>query len=242
MSSFGTDEIRQIVTQYSKTLYVVLSIEHTDGTPFVSEDDCPVTITPLIDGYEPWRLNIFSLDAYCMDTTEGGIRYCLVSTDSLEIFANHRVCIAVFDGFVPSPDVFTINEDGVIGYNDSYTGAKAMFDLPLDPAKADPAAAAALVADREAERFGANGTTSSDDDSAFSEEATGATTASSIQQVDDEIIITNEYGDCFILAYEEDGIFHVYDCEGNELPAAGFEALINEKWDELGIDPPKPTP
>ncbi len=125
--------------------YVVLAISKNDGTSFDPADSNPVMISPLVDGFEPWRLNIFSLDAYCLDTTADGVRYWLISTDSLECFADHRIRLAVYDGMVPSPEVFTIDDNGVIDYNEGYTGTRAMFDLPLDPAKADPAAAAALM-------------------------------------------------------------------------------------------------
>ncbi len=208
--------------------YLVLSIEQTDGTPFAPEDECPVTITPLINGFEPWRMSIYSLDAYRMDTTAEGIRYCLISTDSLEIFADRGVCIAVFDGIAPSTSVFAMNEDGVVGYSDSYNGTKAMFDLPLDTAKADPAAAAELVAKWEAECAGEDSTTASDDDFAFSEDASGATTAASIENSVDEIIFVNENVERYSLACEVDGTLHIYDSEGNELPAENFEGIT--KW------------
>lgn len=146
MGIVSGEHLEDIRTDAGERSYVVLSIEHTDGTPFAPEDDCPVTITPLIDGYEPWKLNVYSLDAYRMDTTADGIRYCLIATDSLEPFADHRVCLAVFDGIAPGANVFAMDENGVIGYNDDYTGTKAMFDLPLDAAKADPTAAEALIA------------------------------------------------------------------------------------------------
>lgn len=225
VSGEGLEGIR---TDAEERSYVVLSIEHVDGIPFAPEDGCPVTITPLIDSYEPWRWSIYTLDAYRMDTTEGGIRYCLISTDSLEIFADHRVSIAVFDGIAPGRDVFAMNEEGVISYNDSYTGTRAMFDLPLDPSKADPAAAQALVARWEAECAGEDAATAYVDEPALSEEATGATTAVSVEQLTDEIVIVNENAERYSLACEADGTLHVYDSEGNELPAEDFEGIT--KW------------
>ena len=130
--------------------YIVLSVANTDGTPVDSLDGIP-TFTPLVDGYKPWEVNIFSLNAYRLDTTANGIRYCLLATDSIEIFADHHISIAVYDGVSPGPEIFTMDDNGVISYNDSYTGTQAMFDLPLDPAKADPAAVAAFIESREAE-------------------------------------------------------------------------------------------
>ena len=146
MGIVSGEHLDGIRTDAGERSYVVLSIGHTDGTPFAPEDECSVTVTPLIDGCEPWQWNLYSLDTYRMDTTADGIRYCFLSTDSLEKFAGRRVCIAVFDGLVPGTNVFAMDEDGVIGYSDSYTGTKAMFDLPLNAEKADPAAVAALLA------------------------------------------------------------------------------------------------
>lgn len=129
--------------------YAVLSIQHTDGTP-MSLDDVPFstyTFTPLVSGYAPWTINMATLDAEVTLIEEDGSLYYLLDTKNLEMFADHTVYLAFFEGggFVPSSDIFTMGEDGAISFADNYTGAHALFELPLDESKADPAAVTALM-------------------------------------------------------------------------------------------------
>ncbi len=122
--------------------YVVISISYADGREFDPCDDLPMHFTPLIDGYEPWKVNMFSLNSCAVSTGVDGVMYCLYEMDSLEMFADSRVRIFGYDrGLVaPSSEVFSIGADGVIDYNENYNGLRVIFELPMDKSKADPEA------------------------------------------------------------------------------------------------------
>ena len=110
--------------QESRT-YAVVSVVRTDGTPLTEEnyDVVPCgafTVTPLVSGY------------YVLDT------------QSLEIFSDHTVYLALYEGFAaPSYERFSLAEDGTVDLRDNVTGC--MFTLPLDTHTADPDAARAFV-------------------------------------------------------------------------------------------------
>ncbi len=127
--------------------YAVLSIQHTDGTP-MTVDDMPFstyTLTPLVSGYAPWTINMGTLDAMVTLIEEDGSLYYLLDTKNLEMFADHTVYLAFFEGFVPNSNIFTMGEDGTISFAENFTAPHALFELPLDESKADPDAVSALM-------------------------------------------------------------------------------------------------
>jgi len=126
--------------------YAAFSIEYIDGREIPIENGCPISITPLVDGYQPWCVNFFSLSNGAHGYVENGAYYYLLCCNSLDLFADHRVAIYIYDGFAPSSEIFSYdNESGAIGYNDSYTGIRGIFELDLDESKADPQAAQELL-------------------------------------------------------------------------------------------------
>ena len=125
--------------------YMVFSIARTDGTPITIDDEL-FMLSPLVAGYDVWKVNAWSLEASGHYTHENGIRYYLFDYANLEMFADRTVYLAAYEGsLAPSPDIFTMDEAGNIDYRDDYTGIRAMFKLPLDPEKADPEAAARFL-------------------------------------------------------------------------------------------------
>lgn len=123
--------------------YAVVSVARTDGTP-LTEDNYDIsasgtfTITPLVAGYPPQSVNIFSLDGSCASFFQDGRAYYLMDTQSVEMFADHTVYLAVYQGFVPSYSMFSAAEDGTLTMREDVVGC--MFTLPLDVSKADPEA------------------------------------------------------------------------------------------------------
>lgn len=75
----------------------------------------------------------------------GGNPGYLFDCANLEIFADRTVYLAAYEGFVPSEEIFTINDNGEIAFKSSFDKPQAMFILPLDPAKADPEAVNKLL-------------------------------------------------------------------------------------------------
>lgn len=132
--------------------YAVVSVARTDGTPLTKESydvsaSGTFTITPLVAGYPPHEVNIFSLDGSCVSFLQDGRAYYVMDTQDIQIFADHTVYLAVYQGFVPSYQQFSAAEDGTLTMREDVTGC--MFTLPLDPALADPEAVRAFVEEND---------------------------------------------------------------------------------------------
>ena len=124
--------------------YIVGAITKKDGSPMT--DYSNLMITPLVEGYKPWQVNIFTVgNGGKHSFIYEGVEYFLVECGSIEIFADSRVYIAAYEGGAPSTKEFSISEDGKIYFNESYTGTRALFEIPLDNSKANPEAVAALL-------------------------------------------------------------------------------------------------
>lgn len=124
--------------------YAVLAFSRTDGAPI--EDNVPeLTVTPVVEGYAPWQVNAWTLDGSVCSFAQDGTLYYLFACDSVEPFADHTVSLAVYPGthVTPSNQIFSFGADGSIAYQPGQDGV--LFALPLDPAKADPAAVAEFL-------------------------------------------------------------------------------------------------
>ncbi len=122
--------------------YAVLSMARADGNSIT--DDVPeLTVSPLVEGYAPWQVNAWSLGGGCSTFAEDGTLYYLFECGNVEPFANHTVYLAVYEGThcPPSAEIFAFGEDGSISVLPGKEAA--LFPLPLDSAKADPATALA---------------------------------------------------------------------------------------------------
>lgn len=129
--------------------YAVLSLRRLDGEPLENEtfDFGRYTMTPLVAGCSPAAVNNWTLNAGASGFAQDGLYYYLLDTESIEMFADRTVYMAFYEGGAPSNSIFTVAEDGTISFAEDFTGVQALFELPLDSAKADPAAADAFVRD-----------------------------------------------------------------------------------------------
>lgn len=119
--------------------YVVMAVAHTDGTA-VSEDD-QKCISPLIHGVDWMIANNGTLNTGLTWFIKDGVMYELIECDSLEKFAGRGVQIGVVDSFAEENQAFAMDESGKYQKKADYEGTNFLFDLPLDPAKADEQAA-----------------------------------------------------------------------------------------------------
>ena len=129
--------------------YAVMILESLDGTP-LNQEDFPIadyTLTPLVAGFTPWSVNNWTLDTGVSLLEQDGVLYYLLDTRSVEMFADHTVYLAFYQGRVPDRSTFTMAEDGTISFAESIEGPHALFTLPLDSGKADPAAVEQFMAD-----------------------------------------------------------------------------------------------
>lgn len=129
--------------EYEDRTYAVYSIAKEDGTPLSLVDGMPLSFTPVIEGL---RTDIaFALTESASGTEKDGILYYIFDYQNLEIFADKNVSVAVYEGFFPNNGIFTMDDEGKTDYNESYSGFKGMFELPLDKSKANPEEAEMLL-------------------------------------------------------------------------------------------------
>ena len=124
--------------------YVVASLGHTDGSP-MDPNSANFVFSPLVSGYEPWRVNGWTLGGGFSSFVKDGVLYYLFDCQNLEPFADHTVYLAAYEGNAPSRETFDYQEDGSIAFVSNYEGPHALFTLPLDAALANPAAAAQIL-------------------------------------------------------------------------------------------------
>ncbi|MCD7890113.1 MAG: hypothetical protein LUG23_09440 [Oscillospiraceae bacterium] len=126
--------------------YVVGSIERADGEAITDYTD--IMVSPVISGYEPWLVNIFTLNNGSRHKfIQDGVEYFLVETTNVTVFADHTVYIAAYSGtLAPTSNKYTLNDDGTISVVEGYDGVATLFEIPLDESLADPEAAEALIA------------------------------------------------------------------------------------------------
>ncbi len=136
----------------SDRTYVVVAISRTDGTPMpdtMSDEYGKVDflVSPYVEGLDPAEFNIFSLGGGgYWAFVENGIQYRIVETENIEAFADREVYIGVSEGTFLNRNAFIFHEDtGKITRNEAYTGANALFVLSIDPEKADPEKANAIL-------------------------------------------------------------------------------------------------
>lgn len=127
--------------------YAVLALRRLDGTPLENQtfDFIRYALTPLVAGYSPTAVNNWTLDATARGLAKDGVYYYLLDTASVEMFSDRTVYMAFYEGGAPSNSIFTMADDGSIAFAEDFEGVQALFTLPLDPSKADPAAAEAFV-------------------------------------------------------------------------------------------------
>lgn len=127
--------------------YAVIAISRTDGTLLKLSEGMPVMAVPVIEGCMPFR-TMAILNCGASGLERDGVLYYLFDYENLEVFADRRVSLAVFEGSAfPTADILTTDEKGNIIYADGYSGIKGIFDLPMDESKADPEAAEKMLAD-----------------------------------------------------------------------------------------------
>ena len=149
--------------------HIVVAIENTDGTPMpdIEEDaygELEFLVTPLIEGYDPVAYNAFAFGGGYTDEVVDGVLYRMMECDNIEMFADHKLQLAVLDSTFYRANAYHYDEaSGEISRNDAYDGLNALFQLPIDEAKADRAAAEAYMenlfteevngADKETEEY-----------------------------------------------------------------------------------------
>ena len=116
--------------------YVAVAIEKTDGSEITYDDT--LFVSPLIQGLKPWTYNIASMNGSYVGKIVEGVLYRIIECDNIEIFADKNLYLAVSDTAFYSVNAFDYDEDsGRIAVKEDYEGTNILFELKLDPTKAN---------------------------------------------------------------------------------------------------------
>jgi len=129
--------------------YAVVAVEKADGTAFADMSEAPdLYVSPYVEGCLPLAVNIHTLHGNYFDCVVDGVMYRLLECDNIEMFADRTVWLGVNEGGFYESKGFAYDEaSGILTRAEHFEGLNALFELPLDPAKADPAAAEAILAE-----------------------------------------------------------------------------------------------
>jgi len=136
----------------SDRTYAVVAIQKTNGSPMLfnelaAEEDL-FYISPYLSGFQPWQINAHTLKGGGFEVIVDGVKYHLLETDDISIFADRGVYIGITPGRTPpyADGAFTLNEaTGEITPNPTFGGINILFNLPLDASHANPEKAQALL-------------------------------------------------------------------------------------------------
>lgn len=119
-------------------MYVALAIERIDGAPMTQ--DLTHDISPLLQGYEPWNWNVYTLNTWMQISVHEGVQYTILSCDDFSALADTGVKLII--GPKQKKGVFTEcvsfdRETGDIALKPGYEDKAVLFDLPIPETYAD---------------------------------------------------------------------------------------------------------
>lgn len=137
---------------HPERIYVAVAIERADGLDIKVDDGHNIFVTPLIQGLNPWKYNIVTMNGGYMEKIIDGVLYRITECDNVGIFADKKLYLAVSDTAFYSTEAFDYDEvTGSINENASYQGTNVLFELELDPKDADKVKAAEYIEQFEKE-------------------------------------------------------------------------------------------
>lgn len=132
-------------------IYTIITIERADGSPMPDTssdeygDEC-FFASHYIHGLDPNVYSMMSMNGGYTEFVNNGIRYRVLDMDNIEMFADRGIYVGVNSGSFYDSDAYVYDgSTGEMSRNESYTGVNALFHLPVDKSKADPAAAEAYL-------------------------------------------------------------------------------------------------
>lgn len=132
-------------------IYTVVAIERADGTPMpdTSSDDYgkeSFYVSHYIRGLDPNFYSLMRMGGGYTAFVKNGVQYRILDMDNIEMFADKGIYVGVSTGTFYDADAYVYNaETGEMTRNEGYGGVNALFRLPVDENKADPAAAEAYL-------------------------------------------------------------------------------------------------
>lgn len=221
--------------------YCVTAVEYADGTPMpdTSQDayaELSFFVSPFIKGYDPAEYNTVTMRGGYSEFSENGILYRLTECDNVEIFADKGLYLGVSDSTFYDPKAYQYDKaTGEILRNEAYDGLNALFQLPIDASKADPAAAANYLTTLDEPESVAEPETNEAETKPGAQKAVESEKSAKIQAWLDQITSENigQYADCVestvqVLTPDSDGYVSVeYDIEGR---VSGSGSVLVSKY------------
>lgn len=136
-------------------IYTVVAIERADGTPMpdTSSDEYgkeDFYVSHYIRGLNPAQYSLMSMGGGYTALVRDGVQYRILDMQNIEMFADKGIYVGVCSGTFYDNGAYLYDEStGEMRRNEDYAGVNALFKLPVDPSKADPAAAAAYLKELE---------------------------------------------------------------------------------------------
>ncbi len=130
-------DVSDLEVDKNKT-YAVIAVENEDGTP-IEMMEYMLTVSPLVKGMNPGLHNGFTFGTSGMGTLIDGVQYQLMELEVIEYFAENQLYLSVSDAMPGMPAYIFDEQSGEITANPDYEGVNVLFNLPIDPAKADSA-------------------------------------------------------------------------------------------------------
>lgn len=116
--------------------YFVMAIERIDGKKITYDDN--ILVSPFVKGMAPWQFNIYVMGGGYAGQIVDDVLYMIYECGNLELFADKGVYLGVTDS-APSAESYQYDsQTGIIFSNAEYSGLSLLFELELDPSKADP--------------------------------------------------------------------------------------------------------
>lgn len=138
-------------------MYIATAIERTDGTPMPDTSDenygkDPFFASLYIGGLNPNEYNCITMHGGYSEFVQNGVTYRMAETNNIEMFADRGIYFGVNSGTFYDSQAYNFNEaTGEITRNEDFNGVNALFTVPIDKAKGDPAAAEAFLRELQAE-------------------------------------------------------------------------------------------
>jgi len=136
---------------------LVLSVRRENGRPMdFFKQPANVTVDTyfaycvVFEGFKPWLISSRTVGGTGGQLFEkDGVLYVLLDCSNFEIFSDRKPAFAVWNaaeiGIAPGAGLFQLREDGSVAFAHGLQIARAMFPLPMDSAKADPARVAQIL-------------------------------------------------------------------------------------------------
>lgn len=128
--------------------YIVTAIQKENGEAMTYGDE--FFVSPLIGGLEPIHYNLSMMEGSAVRMIQDGIQYSITACDSVGIFADRTLYLAVQDGSFLSGEAYSMDDQtGEITADADYPEVNVLFPIQLDKNMADREKADACIAEVE---------------------------------------------------------------------------------------------